>query len=361
MKVDLKRIEDEIALGNVNFQVHPSLPLRILKYSKQAVYTQAWNDITMRCRGLVIDDAGNIVVNCMPKFYNNNQAEVAAVLKRTENLVYEVFDKMDGSLLQIAKWNGHTVITSSGSFDSPQVHKATEMLLNKYSHYVFKDGLTYIFEIIYKENRIVLDYGDRESLTLLAVRETDTGEDIHVGLGIGGYSDWDLVQSVNKTIPEILAELPLDKFINKEGFVVKFANGDRVKYKYDKYVILHKAISGISSKWVHACLRDGLDTNNVLVDVPDELLGWVDAEKAKFKEAFDESMKHALSVYEEVKQKAQTRKEQAALVLSQHKMVAKLVFGLLDGRDISKMIWDTIEPSGEQSKKWGIGACLEEE
>jgi RNA ligase len=362
VKVDLTKLEEQVALGNVNYQVHPQLPLKIYKYSKQAVYTQAWNDITLLCRGLVLDVDGNVVVNCMPKFYNNNQGEALPVFERTKGLSYEVFDKMDGSLLQIVNWNGQRIITSSGSFDSPQVHKAAEMLKKQYPHYVFKDGITYIFEIIYPENRIVLNYGDKECLTLLAMRETETGKDIsYTEMSHMLLDGWDIVQQVNKTVEEVLAELPQNDFINKEGYVVKFSNGDRLKFKFDKYCQLHKVISGISEKWVHANLRDGLDYRQSAVEIPDELNDWILETMAKYKQMFHAKMVETDAIWRETTAFSSVRKEQAQYLLSKHRESAKLVFGLLDGRDISKQIWDLLEPSGEQQMKWGAGASADEE
>ena len=363
MKIDLIKFEEQMALGNITFQTHPSLPLRIFKYSKQAVFTQAWNEVTLICRGLAVDDVGNVVVNCMPKFYNNSQPEAEAVLSRTSNLVYEVFDKMDGSLLQMANWKGQLIITSSGSFDSPQVRKAAEMLKNKYAHYRIKDGFTYVFEIIYKDNRIVLNYGDKEVLTLLAVRDTETGYEVSYDDICEQYPDWDLVERINKTIPQITEELPHDSFINKEGYVVKFANGDRVKYKYDKYVALHKTISGISDKWVHANLRDGLDYRQSAVDIPDELDDWIKETIAKYKQKFHAKMVEVDAVWRETVNHSTIRRDQAMYVLANHKTNAKMVFGLLDSRDISKMIWDILEPKGTAggNSKWGAGASPDEE
>lgn len=361
MKVDLARLQEEIDGGWVNVHRHPSLPLSLAKYSKSAVYSSHWNDITTICRGLVYDDGGNIVVHCLNKFYNHTQAEALPVLERTNGLPYEVFDKKDGSLLQVAKWNDHLIITSSGSFSSPQVHKAAEMLLKKYRHYHFENGLTYIMEIVWPQNKIVLSYGDEESLTLLAVRNTETGTDMSYNEMLVKFRGWDIVEKFEKTIPEILADLSRPQFINREGFVVMWSNGDRVKLKYNEYVRLHKLISGVSEKWVWQCLLDGVNPFESLIDVPDELNDFVNSTIAKYRAIFDEKMLRAKQLYAEVLAVSNVRKEQAIYVLAKHKSHAKLIFGLLDGRDISKMIYDEIEPSGVQQMKWGAGASVDEE
>ena len=79
---------------------------------------------------------------------------------------------------------------------------------------------TYLFEIIYPENRFVVDYGKQSSLILLAVIDTKTGDEDN----IEKYSHlgFPMVQRFKPTNLNDLKELDLP---NKEGFVVKFENG----------------------------------------------------------------------------------------------------------------------------------------
>ena len=358
MKIDLTKLEEQIALGNVNAQTHPRFPeLRILKYSKQAVYTQAWNEITLLCRGLAIDAEGNVVVNCMPKFGNHNDMIGMPVIERNKNLPYTISVKEDGSLIQIVKWNSHLLITSSGSMDSPQVHMAARMLLNKYPHYQFKDGLTYILELIEPSNRIVLDYGDRESLVLLAIRNTETGEELPLD------PSFECTETVNMSMEEVLKELPRPDYCNKEGWVLKWSNGERVKFKLAKYCLLHQVISGVSSKWIWECLKDRIDYRNSLIDVPDELMDWCDNERIKYQQSFSEVLLHVKTLCGEIKKATEVRKEQAEIVFKNHKPYAKFIFGLLDGKDISNIVWKSLEPKGgpNGSMRWGAGVGIDEE
>jgi RNA ligase len=355
MRIDLAKLQEEIDGGWVNVQTHPSLPLRIIKYSKSSVYSARWNEITLRSRGVVIDADGVVAVNGFEKFFNNNQAEGVADYERSKHLSYTVSVKEDGSLIQIAKWNGHLIVTSSGSFSSPQVQMAQEMLAGQYNNYVFKDGLTYLFELVHPGNRIVLNYGERKSLILLAIRDTETGEELALD------PMFECVEFRQMTIEDILKELPREDYINLEGYIVRFSNGVRIKYKYDKYVVLHKVISGISSKWVWECLSSGLNYRDTAVDIPDELDDWIKETAARLQNAFDESLKSAHKLYEEVVKISSVRKEQALFIQANHKIHAKEIFGLLDGRDISKLLWDKIEPKGGGSgMKWGMGASAEE-
>ena len=52
---------------------------------------------------------------------------------------------------------------------SEQATRATDLYRRKYTEFRPNPGLTYLFEIIYPGNRIVVDYGATEDLILLAV------------------------------------------------------------------------------------------------------------------------------------------------------------------------------------------------
>ena len=95
---------------------------------------------------------------------------------------FEAFEKLDGSMgvLYIMP-DGEKAIASRGSFVSDQAKFATEYLNEKYSEVRFLPQYTYLFEIIYPENRIVLDYGNKKEIVLLAIRENHTGRDLKYG------------------------------------------------------------------------------------------------------------------------------------------------------------------------------------
>lgn len=335
MRLDLTKIEAEIAAGNVNKQVHPTLPLAIYKYSHMCVFSRHWNEITLLCRGIVLDDTGEVVINSFPKFFNHSEADGIEDYIIHKSTPYTVSVKMDGSLIQVAKWKGELIITSSGSFTSPQAIKAQE-LIRPYIDFI-EDGKTYIFEIIYEGNRIVLSYPGVNTLTLLAIRDTETGYEYPLD------NRFNCVEFVNKTLDEIEQELSQKEFINAEGYVIRFDDGFRVKMKYDAYMKLHKLVSGISEKYIWECLRDGVDIEAQLVDIPDELFDFIKKAKTKFHAEFETIDKAVKLVFQTINKEA-TRKEQAEHILRHHKEYAKILFSMLDGRDYSKIIWNMIEP-----------------
>jgi RNA ligase len=103
------------------------------------------------CRGLVTDDKGNIVARPFKKFFNMEEG------KHTPTSDFEVYDKMDGSLGIFFYYEGGWVMATRGSFTSDQAVKGYEMMF-KYDFANLHKDYTYLFEIIYDQNRIVVKY-----------------------------------------------------------------------------------------------------------------------------------------------------------------------------------------------------------
>ena len=128
--------------GLVYKQVHPTLPLTIWNYSEKVQYEGLWDEITLQTRGLVTDDEGNVVARPFKKFFNLEEG------KHTPTEEFEVYEKMDGSLLIVFWYEGKWIVATRGSFTSDQAIKGVE-LLKKYNTDIMFRHLTYCFEIIY--------------------------------------------------------------------------------------------------------------------------------------------------------------------------------------------------------------------
>jgi RNA ligase len=250
-------------------QVHPALSLIIWNYSESVQYGNLWDEVTLQTRGLVTDSEGNVVARPFKKFFNIEQN------KHTPTEEFDVYEKMDGSLGIFFNYKGEWVLATRGSFTSDQSVKGTE-LLQKYDYNRLNPDYTYLFEIIYPENRIVCTY-DFEDLVLLGMIHTQSGYEVNIHSGndedirfknllnnlgfnivkkYDGISDYtDLKQSIAD---------------NKEGFVVRFSNGDRMKIKGEEYLRLHKIMTNLSTIGVWEVLSTGGKMEDYLKDVPDE-------------------------------------------------------------------------------------------
>lgn len=330
-ELDIDLIEKEIEAGYINEQLHPCAPLRILNYSQRAQFDWRWNPATMQCRGLIVDSEWNIVSRPFPKFFSVEQLN--GVLPAEP---FEAYEKMDGSLGILYHVYGKPQIASRGSFISEQSQRATLMLRTKYADAKFDPNFTYLFEIIYPENRIVVDYGNREELVLLAIIETATGKEwpLH---------SYDSVFPVVKRydgftqIDEILAT----QDSAREGFVIRFQSGQRVKIKFDEYKRLHKLLTAVSPKAIWELLRSGSDLSKIIEHVPDEFFAWV-------RQTEDELRRDFSLIESTAKSEMQiggSRKEMAERF--KKCQYPSVMFAMLDGKDYSDQIWRMLRPSGK--------------
>ncbi|NUK32438.1 polynucleotide kinase [Streptomyces lunaelactis] len=244
--------------GHVTRKSHPELPLSIYTYSRICQWERIWNPVTTRCRGLVADDAtGEIVALPLPKFFNVGEHEACQpYAPALPDEPFEVYDKVDGSLAVVFHYAGRWRVASKGSFISTQATWAQRRLDAKDTS-ALTPGVTYLAEILYPQNRIVVDYGDRRDLVLLAAFAKDGSE---VPLDEAA-ADWKEVGSVVTVWPAMpLAELLALTESNTmpggrtatgtdaEGFVLRFASGVRAKAKLSEYVRLHKVLTGVTER-----------------------------------------------------------------------------------------------------------------
>jgi len=367
MKYDLKILQEYIDKKLIHMQVHPTLPLRIYKYSQECVFSRAWDDITMNMRGTVIDNDGNLVSNPFPKFFNLEELEPLGI--SLPNVPYKVYDKADGSLIEVFRYKGEIVVSSAGSFSSAQAEVAEKILREKYANMMELIGVdfTYLFELIFPANKIVLNYGTEEKLMLLAVRNTQTGVEHIDALIAARELGFDVVDEVDKKIDELKNEVTRPDFINKEGFVVVYENGFRVKMKYAEYFRLHKIISNVNEKFVWEFMSQGKPL--VLDNIPDETFQFIKDTEKKLKDAFDKKWSEAQGLYLDILKEVAdkygddnlTKKNFALEVVPKHKKMSGVLFKLYEQRPVSaaEIIWKMLEPkyekgtSGFQSMKIG--------
>jgi len=200
---------DELAAaidaGLVTRKQHPTLPLSIYTYTRTAQYSRAWTTATLRCRGLIADDTtGDIVAWPFPKFFNVGEHALGHdYAPPLPDEPFRIYDKVDGSLGIVFYYGGRWHVASKGSFVSEQALWAQARLDRRTTGYLIP-GNTYLVEIIYPENRIVVDYGDREDLVLLGAFNAD-GREWKLDFVA---DDWTGIGTVVKTWPALpLAEL----------------------------------------------------------------------------------------------------------------------------------------------------------
>jgi RNA ligase len=342
-------LDKYVAEGWLISQRHPTLPLTIYNYSQATQFEKHWDEITLMCRGLVVDDKGVIVARPFKKFFNWEEI-IHSVDPEQLKMDFEVFDKMDGSLGIGFFYEGEFVMASRGSFTSEQARKANAIRCAKYDFRNLNKNLTYLFEILYPSNRIVVNYGDIEELILIGLIHTKTGDELNYELTFeifclntgcpvvhkyDGVKDFEAIKALN--------------IENKEGFVIRFSNGYRMKIKFDEYVALHRIMTNCSSYdvWENLMMFNKLP-EELLQKVPDEFYSWMkELEtdlRAKFREIEYEALKDFVDIVRTVPE--WNRKEFALLAIK--KKNSGILFSMLNGKPYSEAIWKLIKPPYEK-------------
>jgi len=332
MKISLEILNQYQSQGLLYQQVHPTLPLSIWNYSEKVQYDSLWDDITLSCRGLVTDDKGNVVARPFRKFFNIEEG------KHTPTEQFQVFEKMDGSLGILFFYGNEWVFASRGSFTSDQALKFKEIFTKKYKTSHLYTPNTYLFEIIYPENRIVVDYGNIEDVVLLGEINTESGDE----LDLNHYTNsiFNVVKEYNGIKDYSSLKSLVDN--NAEGFVVRFSNGDRMKIKGEEYLRLHRIMTNLSTTSVWEILSTNGKIDEFIKDVPDEFFKKIQDFAFDLSLRYYNLMKEYTECFEIIKNKTEDRKSFAEE--SKRYPHPSLLFGLLDGKDISPMIWKMIKP-----------------
>jgi RNA ligase len=265
---------------------------------------------------------------------------------------------MDGSL-GIMYWvNDVPYLATRGSFNSEQCKHGTELLHTKYKDMWdrFDKSKTYLFEIIYPEDKHCIVYGPEvDDIFLLAVIDTDTGLETD---SIDNYRD---VLSVTKHYDGIKDWKNIrNEFdgANREGFVIRFSNGFRMKLKYEQYFKIHFLRSMLSKKYIVECLADNK------IDNIEDYIGQLDEEnqiyyRAKMKEILDrfKEIDDELCSRYRPSSEFESQKEYAAWAFANNKGWASLIFLKDKGCDYSPSIWKIIKREVKEENK----ALMEED
>ena len=175
--VDMKKISELEQDGLVQMKKHPEYPLFLLNYTAKTQFKQRWCKELIYARGLVITEDGEIIARPLPKFFN--YYEITDWYQLQDNY-YELYDKMDGSLGIMFYYENERIFCTRGSFISDQAEKSEELFKSKYNNVNINKECTYCFEVIYPENKIVVDYDEVEDLFLISITHTKTGKEVNI-------------------------------------------------------------------------------------------------------------------------------------------------------------------------------------
>jgi len=332
--------------GLLHKQTHPTLDLTIWNYSPKVQYERLWDDITIQSRGLVTNSKGEIVARPFKKFFNYEEHEP----KDLPNESFEVYEKMDGSLGILFHYNGEWVMATRGSFTSSQAIKGKE-LLEKYNFERLHTDYTYLFEIIYKENRIVCQY-DYDDLVLLGMINTKTGDEVNIHNGYEDVRFKNMISNIGFRVVMLYKtwgegyDLLKDEISNdREGYVIRFKNGFRMKIKGEEYKRLHRILTNVSNRDIWEYLKDDKPLDEILNKVPDEFYNWVKETKDNFLHQFKTiDIDYTYTFKTLININGITERKKFADYAKSYKN-SSILFAMLDNKDYKQIIWKLIYPT----------------
>ena len=381
----LEQLHTYHANGLLHKQHHPRLDLTIWNYSPKVQYERLWDDVTIQCRGLVTNSKGDIVARPFKKFFNYEEHKPEDI----PNEDYVVYEKMDGSLGILfyyeeeltderryniwfnnnyetgmerffdpknlpdfdnsyyeptPKTKGEWILATRGSFTSPQAIKGKE-ILNRHDISSLRKDNTYLFEIIYPENRIVVDYGKEEKLVVIGGIHTETGDEIPDSSLFWMQDAGFEVVTTYKTWGEGYDLLQEEISKDREGYVIRFKNGFRMKIKGDEYKRLHRILTNISNRDIFEYVKEGKPLDEILDKVPDEFYNWVKETKEHFEQQFKTMDRDYTRTYKTIIDiNGITDKKAFANYALSYKHSA-ILFAMYDNKKYDHIIWKVLYPT----------------
>jgi len=348
---DLFSWDDYVEMRNAGFikvQRHPEFPddLALANYTHKAQQNYHWNAVTENCRGLIFHPATlEIVARPFRKFYNYGEKNADVI---TGQEVVRAYEKFDGSLgIAYPDPNGMYRIATRGSFSSEQAQWATNFAHSKgIEYFPFIPGYTDLFEIIYPDNRIVVEYGGLEGLVYLGTIENYTGR-------FQFEDDMYDLRADPVYIGPFEGVFNLSNRQGKEGVVAVTSDGRRVKVKEEEYVRLHRIVSHLTERYVWEAMEGPhiYRARAIAQEIPEEHADWLMGVANRLIAEYVVQSSQVSELVWNTKQMS-TRKEKAVFVQESGypKHVQSAFFAVLDGKSATPVLWKAIRPKEEEQE-----------
>lgn len=345
-----------VASGAITRARHPKLPYSIYKYSNATVWKKEWNDVTMASRGLVVNDETNeIVARPFSKFFNYNEVSAPAHLMKGR---ISVTEKLDGSLgIGFNSPDGFQ-ITTAGGFQSTQGAHATKLYNDRYNgKWEPRPDVTYMWEIIYPENRIAVNYGEEDDIHMIGAVSIKTGKSIP----LNEITEWNWKKATeHNDFNDLKSVTSSEDRANHEGYIVHYLDSDtRVKFKHEEYLRHHRISTGVNSRRVWEILKNGENVKEWLKDIPEEFEEYVNAKKVVLQAEFDRRMQAKRAEYDAFAKTLPediTPRDFATEVQKQIPHIKGFAFRWHRGEEItesgSQSVWDEFKPDVNSSSSF---------
>ena len=312
--------------GFLQMKKHLEYPLYILNYTSKTQYQQRWCKELVHARGLIVTEDGEIIARPLPKFFNHHEITELGELQKQN---YELFKKMDGSLVIMFYYKDKCIFCTRGSFISQQALKAKEIFKKKYTDEDVNKECTYCFEVIYSQNKIVVDYGVLEDLFLISIIHTKTGKNVNID-----QAGFNTVQKI-ATNGVCYTEWIQHNVVNEEGYVMRFIDDNlRIKIKFANYVEKHKG-KHLNIKRIKQSMKK-MQTIN-LNTIPDEFYDEVKETINQMEELFKMKENEVLKEYVKIREQNSTTRDLVETI--KQSPLSKILFAIHSKKPYDILIW----------------------
>lgn len=249
-KHSLQELEEEFGVT-----VKTKGDLAILNYSQ---IDSPKHPVPNSCRGLILNkNTLETVSFSFTRFFNYNEGHASEIDWDTA----KIYEKLDGTLIVFYHHDGNWRVQTRGTIDGDApINDFGFTFKDRVMHLVEEKGffslddlmlgvdtnLCFIAEYTSPYNRIVTYYAE-EDLKLTAVSNKKDHHDIPIESNVfhwpwGNVSSHDLPKNLDDLL-ESLGNLPE----LAEGYVVRDADGKRIKIKSPRYLAIHRSINAGNS------------------------------------------------------------------------------------------------------------------
>ena len=367
-----KRLQEKPYCLVISRDVFNGQNLIMLKYNQ--IDSDFNEPIVRECRGLILDaDTYEIVSYPFNKFGNVSEGGWVDTIDWSSAHTTE---KVDGSLIKIVNVGNNLLVSTNGTilasnaFITPQpgcpyksfgdivadvldkifkAHGLDEKIKLYGLEDVFKEGFTYMFELVSPWTRVVVPFHDND-IYFLGCRDNTTHQEIFFG---------DHPLSKFFKTPKIYPLQTLDECLkatkdmpwDEEGYVVVDKYFHRNKIKSFAYLAAHHLKNNGVMSYRRAIELVRLnEVDEILAYFPEFRDGLLEV-KSRFWNAVEESEK-AWEEYQKIDMSLPTRKDKALWITKNFK-IPGLAFGLLDNKIASVKSFFMDVPTDKIAKMLG--------
>jgi RNA ligase len=313
------------------------------------------------CRGLIFDRDGNIMSRPFHKFFNVNEREETQTHEIDMSQPHVIMEKMDGSMIRPILIDGYLRLATKMGVTNVAM-EAEAWLAAQDSEYkewlraYMDNGYTPIFEWVSPFNQIVLAY-EIEDLVLLAIRDNVTGEYLDLAEELAEVRcPFNVVRSYGSMEGNITDYIARQRGVEgREGDIIAFANGHRLKVKNDWYVRIHKTIDRITFDRNIVDLIINEEVDDVIPMLPTAQVERIRNFETRFWAAFKVKEDMLLADRDICSQLYEDDRKRIALEYIptlENKADAQFIFRMLDGHSIRDLLLDHVRKNINTNTKW---------